>query len=83
MLLMCGVAVVTGKVPGNVDRVAGRGAEDEFVLGRELNAFKPLLVDSPDVTEWYDPGASVSKGNLDSLRKDTSGIDESIGAFDH
>ena len=80
---MCGVAVVTGKVPGNVDRVAGRGAEDEFVLARELNALKPLLVYSPYVTEWYDPGASVSKGNLDSLRKDTSGIDESIGAFDH
>ena len=53
------------------------------MLGRELNAFKPLLIDSPYVTEGYDPGASVGKGNLDTLRKDTCGIDESIGAFDH
>ena len=53
------------------------------MLARELNALKPLLVYSPYVTEWYDPGASVGKGNLDSLRKDTSGIDEPVGVFDH
>ena len=72
---------MTGEVAGNVDRFAGGDAEDEFVLGRELNALKPLLVYSPYVTEWYDPGASVGKGNLDSLRKDTSGIDEPVGVF--
>ena len=74
---------MTGEVPGNIHRLAGGGAEDEFVLGRELNAFKPLLDDSPNVIEGDDPGASVGKGNLYTVRKDTCGIDESIGAFDH
>ncbi|MDE2824076.1 MAG: hypothetical protein OXK79_11305 [Chloroflexota bacterium] len=61
MFPVCGVAVVAGKVPGDVHRLAVGVAENEYVLAGELDACESLPVDSPDVVEGDDPGASVAK----------------------
>ena len=76
MFPICGVAVVTSEVRGDVDRLAVRSTEDEFVLVREFNTPKPLMVDAADVVERDDSGASVGKGDLDAVRKDAHGVYE-------
>ena len=76
LLPVCGVAIVTGEVPGNIDRLAVRGAEDELVLAREFNVCELLSVDATDVVERDYSGASVGKGDLDSVRKDARGVYE-------
>ena len=70
---------MTSEVPGNIDRLAVRGAEDEFVLAREFNTPKPLMVDAADVVEGDDAGTSVGKGDLDTVRKDARGVYEPVG----
>ena len=74
---------MTGEVPGNIHCLVVCGAENEYVLVGELDACQPLPVDSPDVVEWNDPGASIGKGDLDTVSKDTSGVCEPVSVAYH
>lgn len=49
------------------------------MLAREFNVCESLPVDSLDVGEGDDAGASVGKGDLDSVRKDARRVYEPVG----